>query len=76
MRYKCDYTMEFPVDEFGRLGGQYSLADLPVAKFMELTREGIIESKDSEKMLYKVRDVEENFTEVLSMDDVVVGEGI
>ena len=28
--YHCTYRMEFPVDEFGRLGGLYSLADLPI----------------------------------------------
>ena len=28
---KCTYKKEFPVDEFGRPGALYSLADLPVA---------------------------------------------
>jgi len=27
-------SMTYPVDEFGRLGGLFSLVDLPVAKFV------------------------------------------
>ena len=28
-------SMTYPVDEFGRLGGLFSLADLPIAGFMK-----------------------------------------
>ena len=28
-------SMTYPVDEFGRLGGLFSLADLPIAKYVE-----------------------------------------
>lgn len=28
-------AMSYPVDEFGRLGGLFSLADLPIAKYVK-----------------------------------------
>ena len=72
--YYCTYTKEFPVDEFGRLGGFYSLADLPIVKHETMTRKGIVEAKNAENEVYKVRDVEKNFTEWVPMDDVIIGE--
>ena len=74
--YHCTYTHEFPIDEYGRLGGFYSLADLPIMKHEALTRPGIIEAKNEESQKYKVRDVEQNFTEWVLMDDVIIGERI
>ena len=70
--YHCTYRMEFPIDEFGRIGGMYSLADLPIAKHEALTRKGIIESKNEQHQYYKVRDVEKNFTEWVPMIDVTI----
>ena len=32
---KCKYKYEFPVDEFGRLGGLFTLVDLPIAKYVK-----------------------------------------
>ena len=72
--YHCTYKMEFPIDEFGRLGGFYSLADLPIMKHEEMTRTGIIKAKNEESQKYKIRDVEQNFTEWVLMDDVIIGE--
>ena len=72
--YHCTYTKEFPVDEYGRLGGLYSLADLPIMKHEEMTRTGIIKAKNEESQKYKIRDVEQNFTEWVLMDDVIIGE--
>jgi len=74
--YNCTYTKEFPIDEFGRIGGMYSLADLPIAKHEALTRKGIIESKNEQHQYYKVRDVEKNFTEWVPMMDVEIGEEV
>ena len=70
--YHVKYTKEFPVDEYGRIGGLYSLADLPIVQHTELTREGIIEAKNEQHQYYKVRDVEKNFTEWVPMIDVTV----
>ena len=72
--YHCTYKKEFPVDEYGRLGGLYSLADLPIMKHEEMTRTGIIKAKNEESKKYKIRDVEQNFTEWVLMDDVIIGE--
>ena len=72
--YNCTNKKVFPVDEYGRLGGFYSLADLPIMKHKKMTREGIIEAKNEESQKYKVRDVEKNFIEWVLMDDVIIGE--
>tara|TARA_Y100000310_G_scaffold142586_1_gene142102 strand:+ start:255 stop:491 length:237 start_codon:yes stop_codon:yes gene_type:complete len=70
--YHCTYTKKFPVDEYGRLGGFYSLADLPIVQYKELTRDGIIEAKNEQHQYYEVRDVEKNFTNWVPMIDVEI----
>ena len=67
---KCKYKYEFPVDEFGRPGGFYSLADLPVYGYKMLERTGTLLTQDSEKKLYEVKDDEDNFKVVVSWSDV------
>ena len=76
LTYHCTYTKEFPVDEFGRPGGMYSLADLPIQEYKMLTSDGILEAKNEEAQKYKVRDVEKNFVEWVPMDDVQIGERV
>ena len=34
--YTCKYKADWPVVEYGRLGGMYSLADMPVQGYVEL----------------------------------------
>ena len=70
--YHCTYKKVFPVDEFGRPGGFYSLADLPIMEHKELTRSGIIVAKNDEEQYYKVRDTEKNFVEWVPMTDVTI----
>ena len=70
--YHCTYKKVFPVDEYGRIGGLYSLADLPIMEHKELTRSGIILAKNEEEQFYKVRDTEKNFTEWVPMCDVTI----
>lgn len=70
--YHCTYTMVFPVDEYGRLGGLYSLADLPIMEHKEMTRTGIIVATNDERQYFKVRDVEKNFESWVPMMDVTV----
>ena len=70
--YHCTYKMEFPIDEFGRLGGSYSLADLPIMEHRQLSRSGVIVSKNEEEQFYKVRDIEKNFESWVPMVDVTV----
>ena len=70
--YHCTYRKVFPVDEYGRIGGLYSLADLPIMEHKELTRTGVIVAKNEEEQFYKVRDIEKNFEEWVPMMDVTV----
>lgn len=62
-QYQCTYKKKFPVDEYGRLGGFYSLADIPVARYEIKERRGVVvaQYKDEDiygNTLYKVQDVE------------------
>ena len=70
--YHCTYRKVFPVDEYGRLGGFYSLADLPIMEHKEMSRSGVIVAKNEEEQFYKVRDTEKNFEEWVPMMDVTV----
>ena len=70
--YHCTYRKVFPVDEYGRLGGLYSLAELPIMEHKEMSRSGVIVSKNEEEQFYKVRDIEKNFEEWVPMMDVTV----
>ena len=70
--YHCTYRKVFPVDEYGRLGGVYSLADLPIMEHKEMSRSGVIVAKNEEEQFYKVRDTEKNFEEWVPMMDVTV----
>ena len=56
--FLCDYHQEFPVDEWGRPGGFYSLADVPVAGTKKLRRRGVVYEKNSQERMYHVRDKE------------------
>ena len=55
--YTCNYTVEWPVDRKGRLGGLYSSANLPIAGYTEMEREGILLSQDTRREIYEVQDV-------------------
>ena len=46
--YHCTYRKVFPVDEYGRIGGLYSLADLPIMEHKEMNRSGVILAKNEE----------------------------
>ena len=70
--YHCTYKKVFPVDEYGRLGGFYSLADLPIMEHKEMTRTGVIEAQDQNRQTFKIRDTEKNFVEWVPMNDVTV----
>ena len=70
--YHCTYRKVFPVDEYGRPGGFYSLADLPIMEHKEMSRSGVILAKNEEEQFYKVRDTEKNFTEWVPMCDVTI----
>jgi len=64
------YKYKFPVDSFGRPGGMYSMADLPIAGFKVLERKCEVLTQDSKQELYEVRDIEKNWTIVVPFQDV------
>ena len=70
--YHCTYRKVFPVDEYGRIGGLYSLADLPIMEHKEMSRSGVILAKNEEEQYYKIQDSEKNFTEWVPMCDVTI----
>ncbi len=72
--FRCYYKKEFPVDGYGRPGGFYSLADLPIMKNDVLSRKGIVEAKNAEHQMYRVRDVEKGWEFWVPMTDVSMGE--
>jgi len=51
------FTVNLPLDEFGRPGGMYSLADLPVVRHGDVVLEGKITAMDSERGVYAVEDI-------------------
>ena len=66
---KCTYKFKFPVDEFNRPGGIYSMADLPIAYHKELDRTGKITGRNQETRLYEIKD-EEGFTVIVPFEAV------
>jgi hypothetical protein len=67
---KCTYKKLFPVDEWGRPGGFYSLADVPITNEKVLVREGTVLAMDSETEVYEVKDSKKGWTFILPMKDV------
>ena len=72
--HPCTYKQSFPMDEFGRIGGMHSLADLPIVRHSVLEREGILTAMDSEQELYAVEDAEKGWKFVVAFADVVLQE--
>ncbi len=73
---KCKYKKEFPVDEWDRPGGFYSLADVPIFNMKVLERTGIIVSRDTNTQLYKIKDDDNLAMQVIvPMKDVEIIDG-
>ncbi len=56
-KYSCKYKVDWPVDEYGRLGGLYSSVDLPIHGYVEMEREGILVAQDTRREVYEIQDV-------------------
>ena len=55
--YECTFTVKnIPLDTFGRPGGMYSLADIPVEKIGDYTSTGAIVARDLNTKLMEVED--------------------
>ena len=69
--YNCTFTVkDIPLDEFGRPGGMYSMADLPIAKIGDYTSTGSLVARDTNKRLVEVLDDRSNRKYVASFDDL------
>tara|TARA_B100000427_G_C15426848_1_gene558877 strand:+ start:418 stop:681 length:264 start_codon:yes stop_codon:yes gene_type:complete len=83
MTYKVKYKHEFPVDEWDRPSGFYTLADVPIAGTKVLTRTGEIIAKNIDKKMLKIKDddnlamsiwVEAKDVEFLNYDNYIKNE--
>jgi hypothetical protein len=75
--YAAKFKIEnMPMDEFGRLGGPYSLADLPVVKTGTYEGLGILMQRDSTQKLVKLQDEKSGkefivpFSDIWDVDEV------
>ena len=68
----CTYTKKFPIDKYNRPGGFYSLSDLPIAKYAELSREGEVVTIYHEKNICTVKDKEKDWEFDIPLEDVII----
>jgi len=66
------YKFKFPVDEYGRIGGLYSLADVPVKGYEVLTRTCEFLAHDPTQDLYQVKDLEKGWEFVVEANAVEI----
>jgi len=73
--YRCYYNREWPLDEYGRLGGLYSLVDLPITEHRVTSRPGVVKAKNDQHQMYLVMDSENRHLENwVPMSDVTMGD--
>ena len=70
--HPCTFNYNFPVDEWGRIGGLYSLADVPVVGHKIFNRQGKILARDKDQGLYEVEDKEKGWRLVVPMTEVTI----
>ena len=77
-KYLVKYKYEFPVDEWDRPSGFYTLADVPIKEMKVLERTGEIIAKNIENKMLKIKDddnlamsvwVKADDVEILNSDD-------
>ena len=80
---KCKYKKEFPVDEWDRPSGFYTLADVPIAGIKVLERTGELIAKNIEHKMFYVKDddnlamniwVKADDVEILNPDNYIKNE--
>ena len=55
-KYLVKFKHEFPVDEWDRPSGMYTLADVPIKDMKVLERTGIIVGKNIENKMLRIKD--------------------
>tara|TARA_Y100000401_G_scaffold108094_1_gene103060 strand:+ start:186 stop:452 length:267 start_codon:yes stop_codon:yes gene_type:complete len=82
-KYLVKYKYEFPVDEWDRPSGFYTLADVPVRCMKVLERTGEIIAKNIENKMLKIKDddnlamsvwVKADDVEILNADNYIKNE--
>lgn len=70
--YACFFTVKnIPLDRYGRPGGLYSMADLPVERTGDYEGFGPIHKRDSEQRLFEIEDTTKTTRKwIVSWDDV------
>lgn len=69
--YGCKFRVKnVPLDEFGRLGGMMSLADLPIKEYGEYEGFGFLKQRDTEQELVVVVDEKTDKEFVCAYDDI------
>tara|TARA_Y100000817_G_scaffold311852_1_gene304664 strand:+ start:378 stop:641 length:264 start_codon:yes stop_codon:yes gene_type:complete len=83
MSYKVKYRYKFPVDEWDRPSGFYTLADVPIRCMKVLERTGEIIAKNIENKMLKIKDddnlamsvwVKADDVEILNADNYIKNE--
>ena len=69
--YACHFTVrDIPLDEHGRPGGLYSMADLPIVRTGDYEGFGFIRTRDTAQRLFEVEDTTKTRrTWIVSWDD-------
>jgi hypothetical protein len=82
-KYFVKYKYKFPVDEWNRPSGFYTLADVPIKDMKVLERTGIIVGKNIENKMLRIKDddnlamsvwVKSDNVEILNPDDYTKNE--
>ena len=82
-KYLVKYKYEFPVDEWDRPSGMYTLADVPIKEMKVLERTGEIIAKNIENKMLKIKDddnlamsvwVKADDVEILNADNYIKNE--
>tara|TARA_R110002073_G_scaffold64945_1_gene162525 strand:+ start:108 stop:368 length:261 start_codon:yes stop_codon:yes gene_type:complete len=69
--YDCKFTVNIPLDEWGRPGGMHSLADVPVVRVGDYSGTGLLLARDTARKLVEVRDHKSNTKFVVKFKDIV-----
>lgn len=69
--YACKFRVrDIPLDEWGRPGGLYSMADVPIARTGDYEGFGFLKQRDTEQQLVVVVDEKLNRDWILTYDDI------
>jgi len=69
--YQCNFVKKsIPLDRYGRPGGMYSMADLPIEKYGDYNSQGTIVARDLNTRLVEVQEHKTDKKFVVGFDDI------